>query len=298
MTSANTALKPKPIHWVVLIGLSIIWGFSFILIKRALVSFNFMQVAELRMSMSGAIFLPYFLYRFQHIDWSRLKYFLIVGFCGSGLPAICFAMAQQYISSSVSGILNSLAPLFTLLFGILLFKQTYVPSRLIGVVLGFLGALLLMLLQKSGDYQEGNQWYGILCVIGTMMYGINSNTVSRFFKGVNPIDISAVSYVIVGIPFGILLFSTTDFVTLMQTQPGAWNSLGYMAILSVVGTVIANAIFIALIQKTSALFGAMVTYLMPFMAIFLGFLDHENISIFHFLSMAMILVGVYITNKK
>jgi drug/metabolite transporter (DMT)-like permease len=297
MSSTNTALKPTPIHWAVLIALSIIWGFSFILIKRALVSFSPMQVAELRMGMSGTIFLPYFLYRFKHIDWSRLKYFLIVGFCGSGLPAICFAMAQQHISSSVAGILNSLAPLFTLLFGILLFKQAYVPSRLIGVILGFVGAFMLMLL-KSGSAQDGNQWYGILCVIGTMMYGINSNTVGRFFKGVNPIDISAVSYVIVGLPFAALLFLTTDFVSVMQTKPEAWTSLGYMTILAVVGTVIANAIFISLIQKTSALFGAMVTYLMPFMAIFIGFLDHENIGIYHFLSMATILVGVYITNRK
>ena len=298
MATETNTFRPTLGNWVTIIILSCVWGCSFMLIKKALLSFSALQVAALRMSISGLIFLPYLCFRYKVIDWSKWKYYMVIGFVGGGLPAICFAIAQQHVNSSVAGVLNALAPLFTLVFGVVLFKNEFVPSRLVGVFIGLIGAIALIFLNTKQGSSTSNQWYGMLCVMATMMYGISANTIGKYMKGLNSVDVVAVSYTIAGMPFLLVLLTLTDFVTVLQTKPEAWLSLSYMAILALVGTVLANIIFISLIQKTNALFGSMVTYMIPFVAILLGFLDHENIGIYHFGSMAMILGGVYITSKK
>lgn len=297
MSETNNNFKAAPIHWVILIGLSLVWGCSFLFIKRGLESFSAIQVAALRMGISGVAFIPYIAFRLHKIDWSKWKYYLLVGLLGSALPAILFAMAQTQVNSSVSGVLNALAPLFTLVFGILLFGAPFIKPKVIGVLVGLLGAIVLMVFgQKIGESR--NMWFGLFCIAGTMCYGINTNMVGKYLKGVNPIDVSAVAYVAVGIPYLFILFGTTNFVEVMQTNPQAYESLKYLCALALLGTVIANALFIHLIQQTNPLFGSSVTYIMPIVSIVLGAKDHESISIYHFIGMALILLGVYITNRK
>ncbi|HMG16848.1 MAG TPA: EamA family transporter [Saprospiraceae bacterium] len=102
----NTISKPSLNHWIVLWVLGLLWGCSFILIKRGLVCFSPIQTASLRIGISSLAFFPLFVWHIKKVDWSKLKYYAIVGFAGSGIPAILFANAQMHISSSVSGILN------------------------------------------------------------------------------------------------------------------------------------------------------------------------------------------------
>ena len=77
-------------NWLVLIALSLVWGTSFILIKKSLIAFSAMQVACLRMSFSAIAFLPLVGWHWSRIDWSKLRYLIIVGLTGTALPAIFF----------------------------------------------------------------------------------------------------------------------------------------------------------------------------------------------------------------
>lgn len=281
--------------FVLLFALSFIWGFSFILIKKALISFTPIQAASLRLAISSLTFLPIVYWHRRDIQWSKWLKFLLVGLTGSGIPAFMFSLAQTRLSSSVAGMLNSLTPIWTLLVGFLIFKIQFTKTKLIGVFVGFLGALSLILMNNKGG-SNSNLWFSLLIVIATLCYGTSVNMVQAFFRGTKPIVISAMSFFLTGIPAVIYLIAT-DIGSVVQSQPHGYYSLGAVTLLSIFGTVLASIMFYYLVQKTSAIFASTVTYMMPFMAIVVGVMDGEPFMMMHLVGMALILVGVYLTKK-
>jgi len=276
--------------------LSIIWGSSFILIKKALIVFPPYQVTTLRLSMAALIFVPYFIKNFRRIDWSRWQYLLIVSLAGSGIPFFLIPFAQQYVSSSVAGILNSLAPLFTLVLSIIFFDEVFHKRRALGVIIGLLGAALLIV-ASGGVNESGNLGAGLLLVLAAVFYAISANVVGNKLMGFSPIDITATSFIFIGLPsFLVLLFS--DFLTLVTTHPEGWQSLFYVGVLSLIGTVIATLLFFRLVQDTGAVFASTVAYLIPVVAVVFGVLDGEEFSFYYFLSAALILIGIYLSKNR
>lgn len=282
--------------WILLTILSLIWGCSFILIKKALIAFSPVQLACLRLSISALAFTPIVLYYRKSIPWSRLGTFFLVGITGSGVPAFLFFMAQTNVSSSIAGVLNSMTPIWTLMLGGLFFSTGFSPQKIFGVGIGFLGAASL--LWKGGDESIGSQpVYGFLILLATFCYGLSVNMVQHFFKETRPVIISAVSFFTIGIPAAVYLF-TTDIFSIWQTNPDAPYALGAVTTLSLFGTVIASIIFYYLVQKTNAVFASTTTYFMPIVALAWGVLDKESIGVYHLISMALILAGVYLIKRK
>ena len=253
------------------------------------------QVASLRISISALAFLPYFIIRYQSIDWSKAKYYAVVGFAGSCIPAFLFALAQTQINSSITGILSSLTPLFTLLLGLLFFGIKFSWSKTIAVVVGLGGAGFLILFGKETGL-DGNIWYAFLVMIGTLLYAVSVNTIKTYLQEVDVFTLSAVSFMMIGIPAVLYLF-TTDFLQVLTSHPAGFSSLGYITLLALAGTVMASVLFFKLVQLTSAVFASMVSYLVPLVALFWGSLDGEPITLYHFLGMGMILVGVWLSKK-
>ncbi|HMQ47846.1 MAG TPA: EamA family transporter [Saprospiraceae bacterium] len=283
--------------WLILLTLSLVWGSSFILIKKGLAVYSPVQVAYMRLSFSALAFFPIFLIRFKKIDWKQWKYLLIVGLAGSAIPAFLFSTAQTQINSSVAGLLNSLTPLFTLVLGMLLFGVSAGWYKIGGVLVGLLGAASLIFFQSSNDL-GGNNLFGLLIVAGTVCYGTSANTVGAFLKNMKSLDISAASFFLVGwwMPFALLL--GTDFTTKLAEVEGAVLAMSYILILALFGTVLASLIFFYLIQQTSAIFASMITYLMPVVALIWGVLDGEGIAWVHFFGMGLILFGVYLVRRN
>ncbi|NRB62360.1 MAG: EamA family transporter [Saprospiraceae bacterium] len=282
--------------WLILAGLSIIWGSSFILIKRGLLVFPPEQVGAMRLGISAIAFFPFLVSQVNRIDWRKLKYLLVVGVTGSGLPAFLFATAQTEISSSLAGILNSLTPLFTLLIGVLVFGSPFSWGKLMGIVLGLAGATSLILLSGSSGV-EGNIWYGLLVVIATISYATSGNVVGKYLNKMDSLLIGAASFGIIGIPLMIYLLLGTNFLQIMQTDPGAWEALGYVSILALIGTFAASVVFFKLIQNTNPVFGSTVAYLIPIVALGWGITDGELVSFYHLIGMALILSGVYLSRR-
>ncbi|MFZ1749915.1 MAG: DMT family transporter [Saprospiraceae bacterium] len=282
--------------WALLFFLSAVWGCSFILIKKSLVSFDPVQLSCMRLGISSLAFAPIVFWHRNVIDWSQWPKFLAIGLTGSGIPAFLFFFAQTQISSSVAGLLNSLTPIWTLVIGILIFKLKFNTQKLIGVILGFLGAASLIIL-GSEDVLGGNPLFGIFVIVATICYASSVNMVQAFFGKTKPIIISSMSFFLIGPPALIYLFFT-DFISVLTHDSEAIYSLGAVTLLSLFGTVIASILFYHLVQKTSAIFGSTVTYLMPIVAILWGLADGEVISWLHFAGMFTILVGVYITKRS
>ena len=286
-TTSNTNLR----GFFVLAFLSIIWGSSFILIKRGLVAFAPEQVACLRISFSGLAFLPVFILQFKKIDWSKWKPLTVVALAGSSVPAFLYSIAQTQVSSSVAGVLNSLTPLFVLILGYFIFNLKLNSSKIIGVILGFIGAAFLILFGEPSE-MNGNSWYGLLIVLATVFYATSANTVQTYFQDTSPTILSAATFVMV-LPPAALYLMISDFSTRLATHPESYTSLGAVFILSMFGTVLASLIFYKLIQMTSAVFASTVAYLIPIVALLLGTFDGEMITIYHLLGMGLILIGVY-----
>lgn len=244
---------------------------------------------------SAVAFSPFLVYLWKRIDWSKWPALLLVGLTGTGLPSFLFPMAQTEISSSVAGILNSLTPLFTLIFGVLFFSSRFRSNKLAGVLIGLIGAACLILLGNKVGMQ-GNLWYGLFVVLGCVCYAISSNTVGHFLKDMRSLAISTVSFIMVGIPAAIYLF-TTDFLQVLEQHEQGWQAVGYIATLSLFSTVLASIIFFQLIHMTSPLFSSMVSYLVPMVAVLWGVIDGEPLTIMHFLGMGLIFLGVYLSRN-
>ncbi|MBR9921007.1 MAG: EamA family transporter [Bacteroidetes bacterium] len=287
----------KPwLSWLLLLFLGITWGTSYILIKKGLVVFSSIQLAALRITLSALAFLPVFIFRFSKINWKKWKYLLVVGLAGSGLPAIFFAFAQKELSSSLTGVLSSMTPLFTLVIGLLFFGLTFKVRQISGILLGLAGTLVLVWFGGSRE-ASGNIWYGLLVVAAASMYALSSNTVKAYLQNMKSLTISSTSFVLIG-PLGLAFLLNTDFFQVMENTPGAWTAFGYVLILSLAGTVIASILFFRLVQIRDAVFASMVSYLIPLIALFWGYQDGEQLSWYHFTGMALILTGLYLSRER
>ena len=282
--------------WLVLIILSLIWGSSYILIKKSLTVYDSTQVACLRLAISAIAFIPVVAIRWKKIDWSRWKALLVVGLTGTGIPAFMFSIAQTEISSSIAGVLNSLTPLFTLVLGILIFGRNAAWAKTLGVLIGLVGAAMLIMFGKEAGIQ-GNPWYGLFVIVGCICYAISSNTVGTYLQDMSSLTLSAAAFSMVGLPALFYLFST-DFTNVLTTQEGAVLALGYVTILAIFGTVLASIIFFQLVQWTTPVFASMISYLVPAVALAWGAVDGEAITWVHFMGLGLILSGVYLVKSK
>ncbi len=283
-------LRDRLINWSILILLSLIWGTSFILMKKGLRSFDALQIASLRIFISYIFLLPVALYNIRRINKDNLLSLIIIGLIGNALPAFLYPFAQRIIDSSVAGMLNSLTPLFTLLTGIIIYRRKARLSQVAGVIIGLAGAAGL-LYRGSLSFEPR----GLLIVLATFFYGISSNQVT-LIKNLNGVVITSLAFFIVGPIAGIsLLFS--DFGPAMETENWLHN-LGFISILSVFGSGIAVGLFNILVIRTSPVYAVSVTYLAPIIATLWGFADGENITLFMIISVICILAGVYLTIKR
>lgn len=293
MSKFNKILKWN--DWIAFALLSLTWGTSFILIKKSLLAFDSVQVASLRILIATLAFLPVVLLNIKKIQWNNWYKYLILGLMGGGIPPFLFAFAQTKVSSSLAGALNALTPIFTALIAVILFKTKIGGRKLLGVIIGFLGAGLIIYYTNSSF--EGGFFYSSLILIATVFYAFNVNMVKKFFNNHNPVVLTSASFIFFG-PFVIILLLNGDFFEVMKTHPDAYLSLGAVTILSLFSTVLATILFFKLVQKSNAIFASSVSYAIPLVALFWGFLDGENFSVFHVLSLLLILTGVHLTRNK
>ncbi|MCY7410680.1 MAG: DMT family transporter [Chitinophagales bacterium] len=287
--------KPRLFDWLMLLLLALIWGSSFILMKKGLVAFRAEQVAALRIVITALSLLPFAILRWNEVDFSKKKTILIQGMFGNFIPAFLFTAAQVHIDSSQAGILNSLSPVWVFVLGIFFFQSSYSPIKIVGMAVAFVGSVVLILLQPSHG-TTSNAVYGLLIVVATFCYGLSANLLKANLKGVRPITITSISFNIVLIPAAIFLYST-GIIETFNANPDALTSLLYVATLAVFSSAIASIIFNKLVHSTSALFAASVTYLMPIVALSWGFLAGETLSPVDFIGMALIFFGVYLVGK-
>ncbi len=290
-------MHPGNKKWIYLAILSLIWGSSFILIKKGLIGLTPLQLGALRIVISGIFIFIFGFHTLKNIKGKQWKWLIISGFIGTFFPAFLFAFAETEIDSAVASILNSLTPLNTILIGFSIFKIASSTRQIIGVIIGFIGTALLIL--KGADLNpDQNYLYAGFVVMATIMYGTNVNIIKKHLQEVKAITIAVGNFTAIMIPAIIVLFST-DFVDKASFQNEAFvKSVGYVIILSAFGTAMAKVLFNKLVQMSTPVFASSVTYSMPVVALIWGVLDGEGFSVIQGLATILILLGIYMANKN
>jgi drug/metabolite transporter (DMT)-like permease len=279
---------------LMLLGLT--WGSSFILMKQGLKSFSADEVAAIRLSASFLFLFPLLLTSYKKIPKKYWKFLLLAGLLGNGIPAFLFATAQTRIDSSLAGILNATAPIFTFIVGTLFFSLMFKKTTFWGILIGLIGTSYLIYF-NSDSSRSTDYAFAVLPVIAAVCYGFSTNIIKSKLQELTPLIVTGGALTFVGPPSILYLFFMSDVPTQILNDSNALTNLFYVIILGVVGTSIAVLIFNYLIRHTTALFAASVTYIVPVFAISWGALLGENITIHYFIGIVIILFGVYLTNK-
>jgi len=281
-------------RWFYLILLAIIWGSSFILMKKALIQLTPVQVGALRIIFSALVLFTVGYKSLFTISKKQWYYVFLTALLGTFFSVFLFAYAVQNIDSSIISILNSLTPLNTLIVGSLFFGIPFLRKKFIGIIIGLLGALILIL--KGADLNPNqNYFFSLFIVAASIGYAFNINILKKHLNDLSALAITTGNFLILFIPAVIILWQT-DFIEL-ETVKNSKESLFYILLLAIFGTAMAKTFFNKLVQISSPIFSSSVTYLIPIVAIFWGLLDGEKLHIIQLIAGALILLGIYLTNK-
>lgn len=288
-------MENKNLRFVYLVILALVWGSSFILIKRGLTGLTPFQLGSLRMLFAAVFLLIIGFNSVKKIQLRHWKYLALTACFGTFLPVFLFSYAQTEISSSVSAILNSLTPFHTLILGIVIYKIDFQRRQIYGVIIGLIGSVLLVL-NGAANHPDQNYNYALLLIIASIMYAMNVNFIKMYLSDLNPLSITTGNFIVMLIPASIVLYFSGFFeaVQVQQTQDVIW----YIVVLGVVGTALANILFYKLIQISSPVFASSVTYLIPVIAFLWGMVDNESLTLIQLLGACIIMFGVYLSAKK
>ena len=282
--------------WFYLISLSLIWGSSFILIKKALVGLEADQLGSLRIIFSSIIIILIAWKRLSKITTLEWKWITISAFLGSFFPAFLFAFAEKEIDSAVASIINSIVPLNTVVIGMVLFNIRSTKRQIIGVLIGLAGTYMLIMSVINLNPDQ-NYLYSGFVILCSFLYALNVNIIKKYLQHLSALTITVGHFAVIIIP-AVIVFYFSDFDVNSLKNQETIDSIIYVLILAVFGTALAKILFNKLIKISSPVFASSVTYSMLIVSIFWGIVDGEKFSIYQLIATIIIILGVLLTNKK
>ena len=296
------------LNWFILFLLGFVWGSSFILMKIGAKVLDGFQIAAIRNSVAGLSVLPIFIYYFRKYSKKTLLFFVVCALLGNGIPSILYGFSAKLIDSNINGVINSLTPIFTLLFGIIIWKYQVSKWSILGTFVGFVGVFMLFF---NKEFHLDKYWHIFLPLVSTVMYGANTNLVKKYLSHLPSIQMLAGVFGVMSIPALVyLIFSNTlaqiDFQYFnlhfweYSNNPTIQFHNAFLSIflLGFMNSLLSSLLFYYFLKRTTVIFAAMTTYLIPITSIFWGYVDHEAIGWLHLLSLATILSGVALVGRK
>ncbi len=283
--------------WSLLVLLSLIWGSSFILIKKGLIGLTPMQLGSFRIVISALFIFMAGYKSIGKLSKKQWKWLAVSGGLGTFFPSFLFAYAETEVDSAFASILNSLVPINTFIIGLIIFRIKSSRAQIIGVIVGLIGAVFLIM-EGAELNPSQNYWYSGLIILATLMYATNVNIIKKHLKGVRPIAIATANFVVIFIPALLVLFYSGGLHRSATTAVSFWPAIGCVVVLSLFGTAMAKVLFNHLIQISTPVFASSVTYLMPVVALFWGLIDGEVFGWLQGCAAVVILSGIYLANKK
>lgn len=299
----NFFVGNKFINSILFVVLCFIWGSSFILMKLGMfdenqqVALSPYHVAAIRMFSCGIVMVPFIYNALKTLPKATIKYILLSGWVGSFIPAFLFCIAETKIDGSVAGSLNSLTPLFVIVTGVIFFNIDTTRQKIIGVLVGLLGCVLLTLAKADQIKSFGDIGYSGFIILATVLYGINVNMVHKRLHGVSSMQIATVAFTGLIIPALVVLWITGYFQLPLSDKKYLISSVAG-SVLGIVNTTVASVLFYMLIKRAGGLLASLVTYGVPLVAIGWGIYYGEKINFLQVTSLLIILSGVYIAYRQ
>ena len=283
-------------RWFYLAVLSIIWGSSFILIKKGLVGLNPFQLASLRMIFAAVAIGIYSFNSLKKIPKKSWKWIIITAYFGTFFPVYLISYGQTEIESGLASIITTVTPINTLIIGIIFFSLSFSTKQIFGLFIGLLGSILLLYEAKETN-SDTNIFYSFFVFMTTVGYAASVNLIKKYLTEIPPDVVTAGIFLSISPPaLMVLIFS--DFSSLDFYDTKVINSILFVFILGVISSATAQTLFNKFVKIASPLFASAVTYTMPLVAIFWALLDGEVLTIMQYFAAAIILIGVYMVNKK
>lgn len=282
--------------WVLLILLSLIWGSSFILIKKSLDHFSPYQVGALRVLIAGIILMPIAISKYRLFPKRHLKWLILAAFTGNFIPMFLFPIAETEISSSIAGIINSMMPIFVIIVGTLFWKFETTKRQMTGIFISFTGVCMLAF--GGGDDAKFKIFPILLLLSATLCYAISTTTVKSKLMDVSSTVLSAFVFSFILFLPSLVALVSTGFVSNFTFSKENMIGLMFVSLLSVFGTGLAMMMNYRLLKVSTPLFASTVTLLMPIVAIIWGILDGEKLTILQFVGASVIIAGLIFLRAK
>ena len=289
-------MNPEKEKWLLLIVLSVIWGSSFILIKKSLEHFNPYEVGALRILIAAILLLPMALRNLKRFPRRQLKWLVLAALSGNFIPMFLFPIAETQISSSIAGIVNSMMPIFVIIVGFLFWKFSATRRQLTGVAISFTGACILALSGGAGGDLKFIPV--VLLLVATLGYAVSMTTVKSKLQEIPAKILSAFVFSFVLFFPSLTALVLAGFFTDHQLNTDFFVGVGFVSVLSVFGTGLAMMLNYRLLNIASPIFASTVTLLMPVVAVGWGILDGEQLTIMQFAGAAVILAGLIFLRSR
>lgn len=283
--------------WILLILLSMIWGSSFILIKKSLEHFSPYQVGALRVLIAGIILMPIAISKYKLFPKKHLKWLILAAFTGNFIPMFLFPIAETEVSSSIAGIVNSMMPIFVIIVGALVWKFGTTKRQITGTFISFTGVCLLAF---GGDAESGafKLIPILLLLLATLCYAVSTTTVKSKLMEISSTVLSAFVFTFVLLLPSVIALTFTGFFSTFSFDKDHLTGLMFVSLLSIFGTGLAMMMNYRLLKVSSPLFASTVTLLMPIVAIIWGIIDGEKLTALQFAGAGVIIAGLIFLRSK
>jgi drug/metabolite transporter (DMT)-like permease len=277
-------------EWLLLAGVATIWGSSFLFIDIGLWALQPGVIAAARVALGVAALSLFPAARRPIAREDRVRVALL-GVIWAGLPLLLFPVAQQWIDSSVAGMLNGAVPLAGAAWAVLLLRRPLPRTHAVGLLIGFAGVLAISWpeLQGSRATMVGTS----LVVLAVLRYGLAFNLAVPLQQrhGALPVLLRAqLAALVVLAPFGLWGLGGSRF---------AWGPVLAMLPLGILGTGLAFVLMTTLVGRVGGPRGAVATYFIPVVAIVLGvLLLDERVAAAAVAGTALVVAGAWLTSRR
>jgi drug/metabolite transporter (DMT)-like permease len=276
----------------VLLALGCTWGASFLFIEVLLDEISPMEVVAGRLALGTVAVGCVMLWRRIPVSWNRrlVGQMVVIATLGNLLPFGLISWGQEHIDSGLASVLNAMVPIFTAVFGAaLLAEERFTPARAWGLLLGFLGIVVLTG-EDVLDITDSSVLGELAVVASAACYGISSTYTRTLLREHDPVSLSLLQLAtgtLLAIPLMLLLVGTPSYGSMDLEATGSLFALGLG------GTGIGYIAYVWLIEHTGSVRASLVTYIVPVVALVLGWavLD-ESIGLNTLAGAALIIVGV------
>ncbi|MFK7925195.1 MAG: DMT family transporter [Bacteroidia bacterium] len=287
----------SPVYaWGLVLLLTLIWGSTFFMVKKALEVYNPLEVFAIRAFVASLVLAPFSFRGLEKISkraWWGIAAFALTATLS---PPILYAMAQTEISSSMTGILNAATPLMTLVIGGWFFGQRMLKNQWLGLVIGMIGTTYLVL-GNGVDGLFSINWYAMLAILATVCNGFSGNVLKFRLGNVPAAQIAGLAFWLV-FPIALVILIWYGVPARIMEGGPILKATGYLVFLGIFANAIAIVLVSKLIQVRGPIFASLITYTIPVVALFWGWLDNEVISLDQLLAAGVIILSIWIVNRS